>query len=327
MRELATVSRAVNRILKGDSPLRIVFMGTPHFAEVSLRALASRHDVVAVFTRPDAASGRGRALLPSAVKAAANELGIEVLQPVSLREDDHAAAIRALCADVIVVAAYGAILPVSTLQAAPLGAVNVHASLLPRWRGAAPVQRAILAGDTRTGVSIMRMEAGLDTGPFCLQATLDLDDLNAPEATDALAHLGARALLESLDAIADGSAVWTPQQESLVTYAEKISKADVAVGPDLPAETVVRRVRASMPTAPSRASIGGKPVTLLDASLASHDVASGTVACLKDAIVLGTTAGSVLIRRLKPDGKGAMDACAWARGVRTLDGSRWGAAS
>jgi methionyl-tRNA formyltransferase len=274
-------------------------MGTPDFAEQSLRALARCHDVVGVFTRPDAASGRGRTLRPSAVKIAATELGIAVYQPASLREDDHAETIRALAADIVVVAAYGVILPLATLEAAPHGAVNVHASLLPRWRGAAPVQRAILAGDAVTGVSIMRMETGLDTGPYCAQATLELDALNAQAATSALASLGADLLLRSLDRIADDSALWTPQEESLVTYADKITKSDVAIGPDLPAETIVRRIRASMPAAPSRAVIGGRPVTVLDAALTSDAVVTrGRVACRKDAIVLGAADGAIEVRMI-----------------------------
>jgi methionyl-tRNA formyltransferase len=325
--EHALTGRAIGLIQKGERPVRVVFMGTPEFAEVSLRALAAHHDVVGVFTRPDAVSGRGRALRPSAVKTAAMELGLEVFQPLSLKDDDHAEAIRQLHADLIVVAAYGVILPVDTLEAAPLGAVNVHASLLPRWRGAAPVQRAILEGDAVTGVSIMRMEAGMDTGPYCAQATLRLEDLNATQATAALAHLGAEALLGSLNSISDGSVTWTPQDENLVTFADKITKSDVAVGPDLPAETIVRRVRAAMPAAPSRAVIGGRPVTLLDAARSEHSIPSGAVACTKDAVILGAADASVEVRHLKPDGKAAMDAGAWARGIRGLDAGRWGASS
>lgn len=307
--------------------MRVVFMGTPAFAEVSLRALTAHHDVVGVFTRPDAASSRGRALHPSAVKTAARQLGLLVFQPQSLRDADHAETIRDLAADIIVVAAYGVILPVSTLEAAPLGAVNVHGSLLPRWRGAAPVQRAILAGDAVTGVSIMRMEAGMDTGPYCAQVTLELGDLSADETMDALAHLGADALVASLPGIADGSAVWTPQDESLVTFADKISKSDLALDPSLSAETCLRRVRAAMRTAPSRTSIGGRRVTVLEAARTALAVPAGEVACTKGSIILGAADGAIEVRRLKPDGKAEMDAGAWARGVKGLHGDRWGATS
>jgi methionyl-tRNA formyltransferase len=320
-------SRAVGLIQKGERPVRVVFMGTPVFAEVSLRALAAHHDVVGVFTRPDAASGRGRALRPSAVKTAALELDLRVYEPRSLKDGDYAETIRDLRADVIVVAAYGVILPVSILEAAPLGAINVHGSLLPRWRGAAPVQRAILAGDEVTGVSIMRMEAGMDTGPYCAQVTIELDDLNAVEAMAALARLGADALVASLADIADGSVVWTPQDESLVTFADKISKSDVALDPDLPAETILRRVRAAMPTAPSRTVIAGRPVTVLEAGRSELALSAGEVACTKESVILGAVDGSVAVRRLKPDGKSEMDAGAWARGIKDLDGGRWGATS
>jgi methionyl-tRNA formyltransferase len=325
VRDLA--SRAVGLILKEERPVRVAFMGTPEFAEVSLRALAAHHEVVGVFTRPDAASGRGRALRPSAVKTAALELGLRVFEPVSLRDQDYAQTIRDLGANVIVVAAYGVILPVSILEAAPLGAINVHGSLLPRWRGAAPVQRAILAGDAVTGVSIMRMEAGMDTGPYCAQVTLEIGDLNAVEVMAALARLGADALTASLPGIADGSAVWTPQDESLVTFAGKISKSDVALDPDLPAETIVCRVRAAMPTAPSRAVIGGRSVTVLEAARSTLPLPVGDVASTRESVILGAADGSVEVRRLKPDGKSAMDASAWARGIKDLDGDRWGTTS
>jgi methionyl-tRNA formyltransferase len=325
--ERELTSRAVDLTLKGERPVRVVFMGTPEFAEVSLRALAAHHEVVGVFTRPDAASGRGRTLRPSAVKTAALELGYRVFEPLSLRDDDAAATIRDLGADIIVVAAYGVILPVSILEAAPLGAINVHGSLLPRWRGAAPVQRAILAGDAVTGVSIMRMEPGMDTGPYCVQVTLELGDLNAVEAMDALARLGADALVAALPSIADGSARWTPQDESLVTYADKISKSDVALSPDLSAETIVRRVRAAMPTAPSRAVIGGRSVTMLEAARSTLALPVGEVASTRESVILGAADGSVEVRRLKPDGKSAMDASAWARGIQDLDGDRWGTTS
>jgi methionyl-tRNA formyltransferase len=324
-RDLPT--RAVDLILKGERPVRVVFMGTPEFAEVSLRVLAAHHEVVGVFTRPDAASGRGRALRPSAVKTAALELGFRVYEPLSLRDDDYAETIRRLGADIIVVAAYGVILPVSILEAAPLGAINVHGSLLPRWRGAAPVQRAILAGDAVTGVSIMRMEAGMDTGPYCAQVSLELGDLNAVEAMAALARLGADALVAALPSIADGSAVWTPQEESLVTFADKISKSEVALEPDLPAETILRRVRAAMSTAPSRAVIGGRSVTVLEAARSTLALPVGEVASTKESVILGAADGAVEVRRLRPDGKTEMDSGAWARGIKDLHGSRWGVTS
>lgn len=307
--------------------MRVIFMGTPEFAVPPLRALAKRHEVVAVYTRPDAVSARGNRPHPSPVKVAALDAGLGVAAPSTLRDQSTIRAVEAMSADVIVVAAYGLILPPAILAAAALGAVNVHASLLPRWRGAAPVQRAILAGDTVTGVSIMRMEEGLDTGPYCTQATLQLDALTAPQATDALALLGAHALLTALAAIADGSARWTEQDEARVTYAEKLTKADVALGPELRAADVVRRVRASGPTAPARTLIAGRGVTVLDATACDEAIATGAVACTKRALVLGASDGAVRVSCVKPDGKAAMDGCAWARGVRDFADTGWEAPS
>lgn len=312
--------------------MRVVFMGTPEFGVATLCALARAHEVVGVFTRPDAISGRGRIAVPSPVKAAAVDLGVPVFEPSSFRDSGSALRVGALGADVVIVAAYGLILPRDVLTAAPLGAINVHASLLPRWRGAAPIQRAILAGDDISGVSIMRMEEGLDTGPYCAQALLPLGTLTAPEATAALAHLGAETLINVMPVVANSSAVWTEQDDSLATYADKVTKADVAIGPDMDADTIVRRVRASMPAAPTRAVIAGKSLTVLnartdDALLAQAPLAAGTITSTHGAVLLGTTRGVVEVLRVKPDGKAEMDANSWARGVRTLDSASWGAAT
>ena len=303
--------------------MRVVFMGTPDFAVPSLRALATAHDVVGVYTRPDAVSGRGKATRPSSVKSAAVELGLGVRQPLSLRDADVVAELRALSADIVIVAAYGAILPPSALDSAPLGAINVHASLLPRWRGAAPIQRAILAGDREAGVSIMRMELGLDTGPFCLQMATPTCEFTARELTARLADLGAAALLQAVPSIAEGSAHWTAQDDSLVTYADKITKADVAVGPDQPAAVVAARIRASMPAAPSRVTLAGRGVTLLDARLTDDSLPGGAAASTQSALLLGARDGAVAVTRVKPDGKSEMDACAWARGIREPETLTW----
>jgi len=306
--------------------VRVVFMGTPEFAVPSLRALAGVHDVVAVYTRPDAVSGRGGQRRPSAVKSAAIELGLGVREPATLRDAETLAQLVALNADIAVVAAYGLILPRAALDAARLGAVNVHASLLPRWRGAAPIQRAILSGDEMAGVSIMRMEEGLDTGPYCLQLGTDVDDLGAVELTERLAKLGADALLQALPAIADGTALWTDQDEALVTYAEKIAKRDVALSPVLTTVQALRRVRASSPAAPSRVVLGGRGAIVMTAQLSEVDLAPGEISCTKSALALGVADGAIELTEIKPDGKAVMNACAWARGVRDLHGSQWGAA-
>ncbi len=306
--------------------MRVIFMGTPQFGVPSLQALAARHDIVAVFTRPDAVSGRGASTRPSAVKSVALSLGIEVREPRTLRDAEEVAYVRSLRADVAIVAAYGLILPSEILDIPRLGVVNLHGSLLPRWRGAAPVQRAILAGDTITGVSIMRVEAGMDTGPYCAQAKTPVADKNAPALMAELAELGSRTLLDALARILDGSAVWTPQDQSLVTYADKVAKSDVALSPGLTVHSIVRRVRASMPTAPSRAVLAGRGVTLLDARPAEEMLEPGTMASTKTALFLGASDGSVEVCRIKPDGKAEMDAAAWARGVNDLCGTSWEAA-
>jgi len=306
--------------------VRVVFMGTPEFAVPSLRALAGAHEVVAVYARPDAVSGRGGQKRPSAVKTAALELGLGVREPATLRDAVTLAELTGLNADIVVVAAYGLILPVAALQAVRLGAVNVHASLLPRWRGAAPIQRSILFGDELAGVSIMRMEEGLDTGPYCLQVSTAVDEQGAVELTERLALMGADALLKALPAIADGTAVWTTQDEALVTYAEKISKGDVALSPELTTVQALRRVRASSPAAPSRVVLAARGAIVMTAQLSDAELAPGEISCTKSALALGVADGAIELTEIKPDGKAVMNACAWARGVRDLHGSQWGAA-
>ncbi len=307
--------------------MRVVFMGTPDFAVPSLRALADGHDVVAVYTRPDAVSGRGRSARPSPVKTAAAELGVPVMQPPTLREAAVHEELRALAPDAIVVAAYGLILPREVLDIPPHGCVNVHGSLLPRWRGAAPVQRAILAGDNVTGVSIMRMEEGLDTGPYCVVRQTDVAAKSAPELTTELALLGADALVEALELIASGCAVWVAQDDQGATYADKISKADVALSPLLSAADATRRVRASSPQAPSRLSIAGKTITALMVAPSDADLPRGAVACTKTALILGFADGALAFERIKPEGKGEMAGCDFARGLRLDADTQWEAAS
>jgi methionyl-tRNA formyltransferase len=303
-------------------------MGTPEFAVPSLAQLHREHQVVAVYVRPDAVSGRGGSKRFAPVKLAAESLGLTVLQPATLRDPETVDALAALGADVICVAAYGLILPVGVLSAATHGAINVHASLLPRWRGAAPIQRAILAGDAEAGVSIMRMEEGLDTGPYCLQWAVAIGRKSAAELTDELAHLGAELLVAALPHIEDGTAVWTPQKEADVTYAEKVSKSDVTPDPSLSACQNLLRIQASSPAAPARIVLGGKGVTLLRACSAAPEagVSAGSLSLGPEGILLGADSGAVLVSRLKPDGKGEMDATAWARGARLTSDAVWGSA-
>src|SRR5574340_1542889 len=193
--------------------MRVVFMGTPAFAVPSLKALLAHHDVALVVTRPDGPAGRGHTLRPTAVKSAALEAGIDVFQPAKL-DAEARERIAAARPDVICVAAFGALLPSEVLAIAPCGCINVHASLLPRYRGAAPIQRAILAGERETGISIMRMESGLDTGPYALQRAVAITDRYAEDIEAELASLGAGALIDVLQAVESGQVRWTAQDDS-----------------------------------------------------------------------------------------------------------------
>lgn len=297
--------------------MRVVFMGTPDFAVPSLRELASRFEVVLVLTRPDAVRSRGKKLEPSPVKAAALELDIPVMEATRITPEvmDR---LHEAEADIFCVAAYGCILPDEVLHMAPLGIVNVHASLLPRWRGAAPIQRAILAGDERAGISIMRIGHGVDTGAYCARASCSVAGKTADELTAELAQLGADLLCDTLPALADETAVWTEQDESLVTHAQKISKAEMRLDPQESALVNLRRVLASSDAAPARCIAAGKPVRIMRAVAADGDgsmCAAGELVCQSKRIYIGCSDGALEITSVKPDGKRQMDASAWAAGL------------
>ncbi len=304
--------------------MRVVFMGTPDFAVSSLEALAERHDVALVLTRPDAVRGRGRALVPSPVKARALELGLPVVEAARITPE-VAGALREAAADVFCVAAYGCILPDEVLTMAPGGCVNVHASLLPRWRGAAPIQRAILAGDAETGVSIMRIGHGVDTGAYCAQARVAIAEKDARELTAELARVGAELLADTLPAVADGSAAWVEQDEALVTHAAKIEKRELMLDPADAARVNALRVRASGDTAPARCVVAGRGVRVCAARVGEKSVAPGAVLAARGRVWLGCADGVLEVLRVKPDGKREMEAGAWAAGLRG-DGLAWGLA-
>lgn len=303
--------------------MRVVFMGTPEFAVPSLEALHVAHEVLCVYTRPDAVSARGSRTRPSPVAAAADRLGIPTRKPLTLRAPGEVDQLVRLTPDVVVVAAYGLILPPEMLTVPRFGCVNVHASILPRWRGAAPIQRAILAGDETTGVSIMLMEAGLDTGPVCMTSATKIGDKTAPSLTSELAVVGATALLDSLQLLGTSGCRWIPQGDDGVTYADKVTKADVTPAPWMSALEAVRRIRASMPGAPARILVAGRGVTLLDCRPDEGVTPSGAVEVGREGIVLGVGDGGVLVTRLKPDGKVEMDAAAWGRGLRLRHEDVW----
>lgn len=305
--------------------MRVVFMGTPSFAVPSLKKLADSFEVALVVTRPDAVRSRGKKLEPSPVKACALELGLPVIEANRMTEDvlDR---LRDVQADVFCVAAYGCILPDEVLHMAPLGCVNVHASLLPRWRGAAPIQRSILMGDERTGVSIMRIGRGVDTGAYCAQASCSVAGKTADELTAELAELGGDLLVKVLPALGAGEAEWTEQDESLVTHAAKIAKAELRLDPAAGALENIRRVMASSNAAPARCVIAGKPVRVMRAAAvdaASPSVAAGSFTVKGGRVYMGCADGSLELISIKPDGKREMDAKSWAAGQREDDGA-WG---
>lgn len=250
--------------------MKLIFAGTPEFAAQSLRAiLAAGHQVLLVLTQPDRPSGRGMTLHPSAVKTVALEHGIEVFQPPTLRDPEAQAKLRMLGADAMVVAAYGLILPQAVLDLPRFGCINIHASLLPRWRGAAPIQRAIQAGDAETGVCIMQMEAGLDTGPVLLSGTVAIaGEDTAASLHDRLAELGARLIVEALEKLPLPP---SPQPEEGVTYAAKIEKAEAALDWRMPASQLERQVRAFNPFPGALATLNGAPVKVWKAVLGTTE--------------------------------------------------------
>lgn len=293
--------------------LSIVFAGTPDFAVPALEALvASRHRVAAVYTQPDRPAGRGQQMAASVVKQCALKHGLPVEQPATLRDP---AAVRKLAgwnADVMVVVAYGLILPAAVLSIPPLGCLNIHGSLLPRWRGAAPIHRALLAGDHQTGVTIMQMDAGLDTGPMLLESATPIDD-NDSAATlhDRLAAMGAEALLRVLDGIIDGSIVPRPQPADGITYAAKIRKDEALLDWRLTAAELDRRVRAFNPWPVAETRWNGQQLRIWQAGIASQTTAAapGTViASDAEGIRVATGAGVLNLTRVQLAGRKAVSA-------------------
>ena len=256
--------------------MRVIFMGSPDFAVPTLDALmAAGHEVVAAYTQPPRPAGRGKGLKPTAVEERARALGIALRSPTSLKGVEEQAAFAALEADVAVVAAYGLILPQPVLDAPRLGCVNVHASLLPRWRGAAPVQRAIMAGDEVTGVTIMAMEAGLDTGPMLLKRDVPIGRRNAMQLTEELAEVGAELMVEYL---ANPSRYPpAPQPEDGVTYAAKVRKEEARIDWAFPALQILHQVRGLAPFPGAWFEVGGERIKLLDAEIVDGDGQPGEV--------------------------------------------------
>ncbi len=312
------------------SRLRIIFAGTPEFAVPSLAALVEAgHSVIAVYTQPDRPAGRGRKVQMSPVKALALDQGIPVFQPESLKRDpDAVTQLRSLDADLMVVVAYGLLLPPAVLESPRLGCVNVHASLLPRWRGAAPIQRAVLAGDAVTGVCIMRMEAGLDTGPVFHRSETPIGERETGgELHDRLAMLGASALTDALPGIADGSRIPEPQDDRLANYAHKLTKEEAVIDWTWPAEAIERQVLAFDPWPVAQTSLDGDLLRIwgAEAETSAGEAAhpGNVLQADRSGIRVATGRGTLRITRLQPAGKKPMSAADYLN-ARRLDGARLG---
>lgn len=336
--------------------MNIVYMGTPDFSVKPLQELHKHHKISLVITRPDAVRGRGKKLIPSPVKQCAHALSLPVREATRF-DDELISAVKACEPDVIVVAAYGCIIPDSVLALPRYTTLNIHASLLPRWRGAAPIQRAILSRDEVTGVSIMNVVHELDAGDFCRQASLKIGTQSLDELTDKLSALGARELLCALSDIEEHKLVWHKQSQTDVTYAQKIDKHELLLDPSLSAESNVVRIQASGDAAPARFMMGQKGVRALVGHFVGDEVASenavsntaasesavsenaasesadsknavcsqliptGAVLIQNHRVFLGCASGTLELLRVKPDGKTAMSAHDWSLGLHNV--STW----
>lgn len=299
--------------------MRIIYMGTPDFAVPALDALIKAgHEIVAVYSQPPRPAGRGKALRPSPVHARAETLGIEVRTPLSLKDAEVQVAFAALNADVAVVAAYGLILPRPILGAPRFGCLNIHASLLPRWRGAAPIQRAILAGDNLTGVTIMDMEAGLDTGPMRAKHVTPIEAKTAGALTQELAQAGAELMVEVLDDLDQHPPI--PQPDEGVTYAAKIEKAESRIDFTRDAHQVERQVRAFNPVPGAFFEYRGERFRILAAHVAEHGGAPGEL--LDNSLLIGCGHGAIRPTLIQRAGKGAMSPGELLRGFDMPAGTR-----
>ena len=305
-------------------PLRLVFMGTPQFAVPTLVELVGQsHDVAAVYTQPPRAAGRGMAARKSPVHEAAERLGLAVRTPASLKGESEAAELAELRPDAVVVVAYGQILPPAILDLPAEDCLNLHASLLPRWRGAAPIERAIMAGDAETGVMVMRMEAGLDTGPVAMAERVAIGpDATAGEMSDRLSRLGADLMARALAALSRGVLTFTPQSETGATYARKIDKSETRIDWSRPADVVHNYIRGLSPDPGAwfEADFGRGPerVKVLRSTRADGTGMPGTV--IDDSLVVACGEGAIGLLELQRAGKQPLKAEAFLRGTRIAAG-------
>ena len=302
--------------------LRVIFAGTPEFAAASLEALIGHPsvDLVAVYTQPDKPAGRGQQLRQSAVKALAQAHGLLIEQPRSLRDAASIQSFAAVGADLLVVAAYGQILPLAVLEAPRLGAINVHASLLPRWRGAAPIQRALMAGDPETGITIMRVVEKLDAGPMLLARRCPIEpNETGGSLHDKLAVLGGAALLAALEEILRGTVVETPQEEAAVTYARKIDRTDRVIDWAEPATSLERRIRALAPSPLALAPLRGLELGIVRARVSDSggELAPGALLLGAASVLVGTGENALELLEVQPAGKGRMEIREFLNGYRT----------
>jgi len=308
--------------------LRVAFAGTPPFAATALEALAaSGHEIALVLTQPDRPAGRGMRLTPSAVSQAAERFAFPVAKYPTLRDANAQSALREAGLDVLVVAAYGLLLPPEVLQIPKHGCINIHASLLPRWRGAAPIQRALLAGDARTGVSIMQMDAGLDTGPVLLEEAIDIGPEDTTGSlTEALARLGARAVvtaLEKLDVLRP-----RPQDASQATHAPKVAKAEGSIDWTQPSEAIGRRIRAFNPAPGAESRMGGEVVKIWEAIPVPVAGEPGEIVVSDgQRVVVACGRGALELRRVQRAGGKPVSGVEFARGSRLAKGRRFQSAN
>ncbi|MEX2366877.1 MAG: methionyl-tRNA formyltransferase [Pseudohongiellaceae bacterium] len=292
--------------------LRIVFAGTPEFAAAHLQALiAGGYNIIAAYTQPDRASGRGKKLTSSAVKQAALEAGIKVFQPASLKDAGQIQLLQELDADVMIVVAYGLLLPARILTTPRFGCINVHASLLPRWRGAAPIERAILAGDSETGISIMQMDAGLDTGPvlYSLSTPISSED-NSASLTQRLMTLGCQGLISTLQQLADGELKPVPQTDRLSTYAPKLDKQEALIDWNRPAPELLRQINACYPRSPAYSFLDARRIRIINARVSNQSCdqnstqAPGTILSANaSGLLLACLNSTLLVRKIQLPGK------------------------
>lgn len=299
------------------SHLKVVFAGTPEFAAEALTALInSEHEVIAVYTQPDRPAGRGRKLKASPVKEVAEKYNLPIYQPESLKSESDQQQLRELNPDVMIVAAYGLILPQVVLDIPRMGCLNIHASLLPRWRGAAPIQRAILAGDTETGITIMQMNAGLDTGDMLSTSTCPIEPSEtAGSLHDKLATLGASSLLKTLNQLLSGNINAEKQDDSQASYAHKLEKQEAQLDWTLSAEQLDRQIRAFNPWPVAFFLVDDQTVRVWDAEIIDKQGSAGTVLQAdKNGVDIACGHNSLRLLKLQPPGKKAMDVASFLNG-------------